>query len=646
MPSLLRSKLTCFYCGCRSVESKTAGLRKWQCTKCEAENWLDENGEITDPPAHTSSVDVRFVQQQPKRQSTAFNPITPNTDREPTNLFCPTCLKNQHLLTQSLAQFYPSPTDPTFPAYERAEAEYRQSLEQRYPQVCGQCEPRVREKLKKANYDAKADHLGRVMQRLGGKRVVQEAWWKGWGIFLGGLIWWASWLGELGWHGLGLLDDEWYGLLPTMVTSLKSRATGFVDTLEVTPASFAQGGKIALCMAVLSIWWHPRLREKLDRKYGKLRGLSDYYKLQALTLAARWLVWYWIARSSSPDPSLYRPVHLFMMVFSIISISASYRTVTMDFTPKVSFKESPEPLNRPHNRLITSNDAHNQAPSRRQFSVRGNQRIAHPPSFSINDLAPPTVQPSNPRLPTPPPEADYDDQEAMDWTPSQTPLDPPSSSHIIPSPFRKRDKLERSPFHGTLPASVVSPAHRLRNPPNQPTFRAASAAKKQSLFSHLNPTSQATKPRSTGHDLDLTSMSLSLGPSTASAHEDEPLTQTEFSNFSPVKFNKPRFFPQTDYQTDTGLEGLLDKAFTLNEAPAEVQTAQRESHSLVQEDQHQTLLRRRIIWRAFFMLLAMLLGGLLCIGAWNLTTKIGTHEEDTPALQYVVKGLLKRFLAI
>ena len=42
MASLLRRKLVCFYCGCRSAQKQDGRVRRWQCEKCEAVNHLDE----------------------------------------------------------------------------------------------------------------------------------------------------------------------------------------------------------------------------------------------------------------------------------------------------------------------------------------------------------------------------------------------------------------------------------------------------------------------------------------------------------------------------------------------------------------------------------------------------------------------------
>ncbi|KAL9124263.1 MAG: hypothetical protein Q9217_006392 [Psora testacea] len=420
----------------------------------------------------------------------------------------------------------------------------------------------------------------------------------------------------------------------------------FTRFYEVTPACFAQVSEgpicFALCMGLLSIWWHPKLRQKVEKRYGKLAGLSDYYKMQVLTLAVQCLAWYWITRTGLPDARLDRAVHLFMIIFNVVSIFSSYRAITMDYTPKVSFKESPEAL-IPHRNRVIANIEVDKPPSLESLHARGRQPMLQPRPFSINDLAPPTSQPSAPRLPTPPPEADYDDHEAMDWTPSQTPLRPANTTRILPAPFQQRQQEESSPFHGALPASIVSPAHRLRNPPNQPIFRAVSAANKQSFFCKPTPAFKTAK-------------SDSLGPSVASRHmDDESPTHTIFPDPPPAKFEKPRFFPQSDYQTDTGLEGLLAKAFTLDEAPAEVHAAQQHQHQQLvtrreAQQQQQAFFGRQTIWTSLSLLLVVtLLGGFLCVKAWEYlvrdTRDVGGVLLMDASMGHAT-GLVRQFLAI
>lgn len=72
---------------------------------------------------------------------------------------------NQHLLTQTLASYLPAQTDPQYPLFEKNYPRYRKELEERYPPLCRNCEPRVRERLQVTGYAAKTDHLRRMVEQ-------------------------------------------------------------------------------------------------------------------------------------------------------------------------------------------------------------------------------------------------------------------------------------------------------------------------------------------------------------------------------------------------------------------------------------------------------------------------------------------------
>lgn len=108
------------------------------------------------------------------------------------------------------------------------------------------------------------------------------------------------------------------------------------------------------------------------------------------------------------------------------------------------------------------------------------------------------------------------------------------------------------PFHGHLPANVVSPAHRLRNPPNKPTFRSVSAIKKQMKYPK-NPADWGMQ---------------------ANVSDTSEIPLLGVADLSPMKFEDPKFFPQSDPREETGLENLFSNIFSIAEEPAEVRAAQ------------------------------------------------------------------------
>lgn len=73
MAFLFQKKLVCFYCGCKSAQTRTPTVRRWQCSNCEAENYLDEVPLFTCPP-HISLADAlhyRMARLQTPQQTTS-----------------------------------------------------------------------------------------------------------------------------------------------------------------------------------------------------------------------------------------------------------------------------------------------------------------------------------------------------------------------------------------------------------------------------------------------------------------------------------------------------------------------------------------------------------------------------------------------
>ena len=231
------------------------------------------------------------------------------------------------MLSQNLASYFPAQDVPNYSDYEKQYPKYRKELEVRYPQVCEECEPRVRERIKATGYAAKTDHLRRLMDRtMGGGIARGERGWKTLLVFIGGTAWGLSLVGQFAWDGLSLLSNEQDngGLIDEVASNsglefLRQVAQGSAIlphcTMLVDPMA-----PYALLLGVLSCWWNPRLRERLTRVGGRFIGLPEYYKLQAILLFARILVWTYIAgiSSSEPLPQTTKGIHGALLFFGIL----------------------------------------------------------------------------------------------------------------------------------------------------------------------------------------------------------------------------------------------------------------------------------------------------------------------------------------
>ncbi|KAL8969015.1 MAG: hypothetical protein Q9183_002196 [Haloplaca sp. 2 TL-2023] len=286
------------------------------------------------------------------------------------------------------------------------------------------------------------------------------------------------------------------------------------------------------------------MQYKLRGGFGRVVGSAEYYKLQLLILVARFLSWKLAAKDSfiAKDLQTIRALHALGFVFECLLAILSFRSIQIDQTPLVKFHENYEPLIRA------------QSPTRSDTILHQEQRIPSPlakpriDASLVEKLAPRTPQPTY-QSPTPPPEEDETGQDSpMDWTP-QHDFRPATAYH---APQAKPAFDGPSPFHGVIPPAPTSWAQRLRNPPNQPTFRKASETKRESLF----------PPRVTKRVISDTASDASTQFSPISRRD------MQFEAASPVKFADPKFFAPGDTK-DTGLESLFRDTFTLDKRLAE-----------------------------------------------------------------------------
>ncbi|KAL4896465.1 Ima1 N-terminal domain-containing protein [Aspergillus ambiguus] len=577
MAPLFTKRLSCFYCGQRSAQSQKGAVRKWRCPHCEAINYLDENGEITDPPAAETNPDV----YGPGASSPPFE----TADFTGTGLFCTQCVRNQHLFTSALASYFPPTDDPNYAAYEREYPKFRRNLEERYPQVCVKCEPRVRQRIRQAGYEAKSDHLRRMMDRSKAGRAARQArnWnWRSLLVFAGAIGYWTSIAGQLSWNLWSALDSEDALLdpddttaspyvLPCMLQALTTRQVPRSCSVDLAPYA-----GLSLVAGILSLWYNPKLRLKVEGRGGRFVGLGEYYKVQLIVMVVRCVFWGVLRDPSSSglEPTLPPALHIFMIFFTILSVLISRRIVKYDTRPLVIWNED-TPTSTPARKRDVSPG---QASGQNQFfstAIDPFQRAS--PRFPLEKLATPRAAAAE-SIPTPPPEGDD-----MDWTPSvqhvQHEIKPTVSVH-------QRDKKSvldgPLPFYGSLPAAPAPPSWNLRNRPVQ----------------RQKPIEQVVE----ANPFHRTPNQASNSWGRTSRHSD-------------VSFAPPKFFPMSDHVASTGLESLFDRTFTIKspeeEEPNTYPSRQRpvNAHS-----------RQPTGMQPFFVFQCLRLGLLLAsIAAWALS---------------------------
>ncbi len=230
-------------------------------------------------------------------------------------------------MSQALASYLPPPDAPDYAEYEKAEEEYLKGLEERYPQACKRCEPRVQERIRAAGYAAKTDHLRRMMDRTRGYGIQYRD--AGWGsplITLAGVGWFISSAGQFLWNGLSLFEStkEHHGLRDVQVSSSGSaclyqvmRGSGSIS--NCTELLHSASG-LALLLGILSSWWNPMLQETSRRKGVRAVGTAEFYRLQFMLLIIRWATW-WYLPSYDLNAEMTGAAHLSLLVLTgIVSI--------------------------------------------------------------------------------------------------------------------------------------------------------------------------------------------------------------------------------------------------------------------------------------------------------------------------------------
>jgi len=338
-----------------------------------------------------------------------------------------------------------------------------------------------------------------------------------------------------------------------------------------------------LLLALCTVWWNNKLRYVLWRRNVVSGGLKELYVLQGTTFLGRVLSWYYL---SSDTPHLagdvLKAAHVFMVLLIVLVCAAipdmyaltdktqtsilMLNTIKLDLSPKVNFNVDDAAILGPigdattdPSGLASSHPLHR----KNQFQAFPINKLA--PSATNNNMYQQARQAPY-RQATASPEPYGSDTDAMDWTPSTrsslTSINPPIARSIASMSAATSGP---SPFHGGLPAAPQPPAHRLLKPAAlQPgALRKVSDTQKEAFattFSTFKVKPGSKQPTQYRDDEDETT-----------ATEDEGgLTRRVGKKRREMEIADPKFWPQSDFQKDTGLESMFGESFTMTDGPAGV----------------------------------------------------------------------------
>jgi len=260
-----------------------------------------KNGDITDVPTTPQTQSTRSFATALPPNGSPPTALQTSTSSGSERLFCDLCLKNQHFLTQCLANYVPPESDAE---YDAQFPEFKKNMERRYPPVCPKCEPKVRERLRKSAYAAKSDILTKKLARSTTPWARQSHWKRLFCVVE--VLQWTSLLVQMAWHLLGvlgsLINGPWtnrgHGItkpssLPVMVLCFAAGTTG----QQLSPRCFdalVQAVQYQIGISAMLCWYNPTMRtgHKINAS-----ELALYYFAQVLSLCLRFVVWMVLERN-------------------------------------------------------------------------------------------------------------------------------------------------------------------------------------------------------------------------------------------------------------------------------------------------------------------------------------------------------------
>ncbi|KAM0715343.1 hypothetical protein Q7P37_008841 [Cladosporium fusiforme] len=306
-------RIKCHFCGARSAHAKGSGIPDFQCASCEAFNYLDPQGNIIDTPWAAAAPPSANSLDRPQKLFESFTRDAaddPARGHQTQQIFCNTCLQNQQIYNEALANYLPDEDHPQYAEYERALPKWKQDLEKRYPQICTACAPRAQLKINRADYYGVMNNLNRAQMKGNNRRrgaspgPVSESrddWHKrGMRVLLGlfGLAMWASMVAQVLWHVYGIwntLFGKTVGITEeddmALDMDLESCLAGAyrLQTEEYCHQLFGGFMPKILLASLCLIWYNHGLRAFYNPKirYDHISGQKQHFWIQFVVLVVR-----------------------------------------------------------------------------------------------------------------------------------------------------------------------------------------------------------------------------------------------------------------------------------------------------------------------------------------------------------------------
>ncbi|KAL1612362.1 hypothetical protein SLS60_000588 [Paraconiothyrium brasiliense] len=301
--------------------------------------------------------------------------------------FCERCEKNQLIVNRSLAEYLPDEEDPQYSKYEKALPQYQAQLEERYPPVCENCIERVQAGIRQAGYATKAEELRRKLDQS--KKYQRKTptvrqtstlaiIWLGKWVYITSVIATVVWhcFGAIAYFNFSERDFDW-ALCLSEAAYMKE-----VHQSCAVSSPIRQLVSYALVADLLTLWWNPKLGQKMKHANGRMRGLFTTWMIRLAILALNSITYVLLKETSveqggfisSEGVDFFRYTHLILLAVCILATAIGWKTVSMKY---VSTKELLRPL-----------DAHlPTAPRSNQTTPRKQHTTPLPNNTSFDSMA-------------------------------------------------------------------------------------------------------------------------------------------------------------------------------------------------------------------------------------------------------------------
>lgn len=231
-------------------------------------------------------------------------------------------------MKENLAAYLPPEDDPQYEQFLHSYDTYRQGLEERYPQLCENCLPKVEQRLDKTVHTARADNLRRLLDKSRRQTPSAQSGDLLYSVLfkLGGIGWAFSAVAQLCWHVMVAMSipqawslEEYQEALFEGTPSAEQCAQQAIHERKLHKACVApltSWMPYVLAVGLLLIWWNNRLSVSYRRPGLAMRGVKDYYMLQGTALLVRVLSWK-LLHPEAPHVSgdVLKGAHIFMVLF-------------------------------------------------------------------------------------------------------------------------------------------------------------------------------------------------------------------------------------------------------------------------------------------------------------------------------------------